>query len=71
VIAPAPTREIVQQLKQARFTPRDGKGSHATWTCPHGSYSIPVPDGHRTISPDVRRQLDNAIKTCSINCKEE
>ena len=71
MIAPAPTREIVKQLKKAGFTSRDGKGSHTTWTCPHGNYSVSLPNGHRTISPGVRRQVDTAIQTCSTTCKEE
>ncbi|OMC10799.1 hypothetical protein A5735_16770 [Mycolicibacter heraklionensis] len=68
MIAPAPTREIVKQLKKAGFTSRDGKGSHTMWTCPHGTYSVSLPDGHRTISPGIRRQVDTAIRTCSTNC---
>ena len=68
MIAPAPTREIVKQLKDAGFTPRDGKGSHTMWTCPHGAYSVSLPDGHRTISAGVRLQVDNAIAACKSNC---
>jgi len=71
VIAPAPTREIVKQLKRAGFTSRDGKGSHTMWTCPHGRYSIALVDGHRTISPGVRRQVDAAISACAADCKED
>lgn len=69
MIAPAPTREIVKQLKRADFTQRDGKGSHTTWTCAHGNYSVSVTTGHRTISPGVRRQVDAAIEACATNCK--
>lgn len=69
MIAPAPTREIVKQLKDAGFTSRAGKGSHTMWICPHGNYSVSLVDGHRTISPGVRRQVDAAIKTCETNCK--
>ncbi|UVO12023.1 type II toxin-antitoxin system HicA family toxin [Mycobacterium sp. SVM_VP21] len=71
MIAPAPTREIVKQLKRAGFASRPGKGSHTMWTCPHGNYSVSLADGHRTISPGVRRQVDTAIQTCSTNCKED
>lgn len=70
MIAPAPTREIVKQLKAAGFTSRDGKGSHTVWTCAHGRYSVSLVDGHRTISPGVRRQVNTAIETCKTNCKE-
>ncbi|WP_078314738.1 type II toxin-antitoxin system HicA family toxin [Mycobacterium sp. D16Q16] len=71
MIAPAPTREIVKQLKKAGFTARPGKGSHTVWTCSHGSYSVSLADGHRTISPGVRRQVDTAIEACATNCKED
>jgi predicted RNA binding protein YcfA (HicA-like mRNA interferase family) len=70
MIAPAPTREIVKQLKRAGFTQRDGKGSHTVWTCRHGRYSVSVDTGQRTISPGVRRQIDRAIDACDTNCKE-
>lgn len=71
MIAPAPTREIVKQLKRAGFTKRDGKGSHTVWTCPHGRYSVSVDTGHKTISPGVRRQIDAAVAECEGRCKEE
>jgi len=70
MIAPAPTREIVKQLKKAGFTSRDGKGSHTMWICSHGRYSVSLVDGHRTISPDVRRQVGSAINACATNCNE-
>lgn len=70
MIAPAPTREIVKQLKTAGFTKRDGKGSHTVWTCQHGRYSVSVDTGHRTISPGVRRQVDAATKACATDCEE-
>lgn len=71
MIAPAPTREIIKQLKKAGFTSRAGKGSHTMWTCRHGRYSISLVDGHRTISPGVRRQVDAAINACAADCKED
>jgi|GEM_PF-405513 len=71
MIASAPTREIVKQLKKAGFTKRDGKGSHTVWTCPHGRYSVSVDTGHRTISPGVRRQIDAALNQCDTECKED
>lgn len=71
MIAPAPTREIVKQLKKAGFTKRDGKGSHTVWTCPHGRYSVSVDTGHRTISPGVRRQIDAALNQCDTDCEED
>lgn len=71
MIAPAPTREIVKQLKAAGFTSREGKGSHTMWTCAHGKYSISLPDGHKTISAGVRRQVNTAINRCQSDCKED
>ena len=71
MIAPAPTREIVKQLKKAGFTKRDDKGSHTVWTCPHGRYSVSVDTGHKTISPGVRRQINEALHLCETDCKEE
>lgn len=71
MIAPAPTREIVRQLKKAGFTKRDGKGSHTVWTCPHGCYRVAVDTGHKTISPGVRRQIDAAINLCETLCEED
>lgn len=68
MIAPAPTREIVKQLKGAGFTKRDGKGSHTVWSCPHNRYRTTVDTGHRTISPGVRRQVDAAISMCRTEC---
>lgn len=67
MIASAPTRVIVKQLKTAGFTKRDGKGSHTVWTCPHGRYTVTVDTGHKTISPGVRRQIDNAIDLCETH----
>lgn len=69
MIAPAPTREIVQHLKKAGFTKREGKGSHTVWTCPHGRYKVSVDTGHKTISPGVRRPTDAAIAQCETDCK--
>ena len=70
MIAPAPTREIIKQLRAAGFTKRDGKGSHTTWTCEHDRYSISVPTGHRVISPGVRTQVNKAINRCQEECGE-
>lgn len=64
MIAPAPTREIVKQLKIAGFTQRNAKGSHTFWTCRHGIHHISVPTGHRTISPGIRSQINAKIAEC-------
>lgn len=68
MIAPAPSRQVVKQLERAGFAKRDGKGSHTLWTCPHDFYAVSLPDGHRTISPGVRRKVEKAINGCSKNC---
>lgn len=70
MIAPAPSRQIVKQLKDAKFTSRPGKGSHTVWNCRHGRFEVSVATGNKTISPGVRRQVDNAINLCQTNCKE-
>ncbi|GAA2067787.1 type II toxin-antitoxin system HicA family toxin [Williamsia deligens] len=64
MIAPAPTRTIVKQLKKAGFTPQPGKGSHEKFVCPSGRHTVSVPTGHSTISPGVRRQVDATIAAC-------
>ena len=70
VIAPAPSRIIVKQLKDGGFTKRDGRGSHTVWTCRHGRVEVSVTTGHKAISPGVRRQVDNAIRLCQKKCEE-
>lgn len=69
MIAPAPSREIVKQLKKAGFTSRPGKGSHTVWTCSHSRVSVSVPTGHKTISPAVRRDVNKTIAACASSCK--
>lgn len=71
MIAPAPSRVIVKQLKDAGFTKRDGKGGHTVWTCRHLRIEVSVTTGHKTISPGVRRQVDNAIRLCRKECEKE
>ena len=62
MITPAPTREIVNRLKNAGFSKRDGKGSHTVWTCRHRRYRVTVDTGHRSISPGVRRQVETEAR---------
>lgn len=54
------TQKIVKRLKAAGFTSVDAKGSHTKWVHRSGA-SVVVPTGHRTISPGVVRQVNNAI----------
>ncbi|MGU3293874.1 type II toxin-antitoxin system HicA family toxin [Williamsia sp. M5A3_1d] len=64
MIASAPTRTIVKQLKKAGFTGQSGKGSHEKFVCPTGQHAVSVPTGHSTISPGVRRQVEATIAAC-------
>ena len=60
MVSEQPTRTMVKRLKDAEFTNARTVGSHSMWVHPSG-VQIPVPDGHRTISPGVVRQIDKAI----------
>lgn len=60
MIAEQPTKKIQKRLRDAGFTPGRKSGSHTFWTGPSGA-SIALPDGHRTISPGVVRQVEKAI----------
>ncbi|GAA1334471.1 hypothetical protein GCM10028787_32950 [Brachybacterium horti] len=49
-------------LRKAGFTiTKNPSGSHTTWGHPDGR-SIPVPTGHRTISPGVYRKILDILK---------
>ena len=61
MVSEEPTRKVTKRLKAAGFTRTDAEGSHAKWTHPSGVW-IALPDGHKTISPGVVRQVNNAIK---------
>lgn len=51
----------MRQLRAAGFVPVRRSGSHTWWE--HGSgVGVAVPDGHRTISPGVYRNIERAIK---------
>jgi len=60
VVKEEPTRKITKRLKAAGFTRTDAEGSHGKGTHPSGA-QVSIPDGHRTISPGVVRQVNNAI----------
>ncbi|GAB09002.1 hypothetical protein GOARA_026_00320 [Gordonia araii NBRC 100433] len=62
MIGEAPTRTIIKRLKAAGFSPRNAIGSHTVWVSPSGNYKVSLPDGHRTISPGVHRQVNKAIE---------
>jgi predicted RNA binding protein YcfA (HicA-like mRNA interferase family) len=60
MVSEEPTRKLVKRLKDAGFTPARTVGSHTTYV--NGSVSVTVPDGHKTISPGVVRQVNKAIQ---------
>jgi predicted RNA binding protein YcfA (HicA-like mRNA interferase family) len=60
MVSEQPARKVVQMLKKAGFIADRSVGSHTVWV--NGSVVVSVPDGHRTISPGVVRQVTNAIK---------
>ncbi|MGV9709339.1 type II toxin-antitoxin system HicA family toxin [Gordonia sp. NPDC003424] len=67
MIAPAPTRAVVKLLKSAGFTGRVSKGSHTVWVCRSGRHRVSIPDGHKTISPGVHRQVLATIAACTCS----
>jgi predicted RNA binding protein YcfA (HicA-like mRNA interferase family) len=60
VVSEEPTRTLVKRLKKAGFVRTEGSGSHGRWQHPSGPLVF-IPDGHRTISPGVVRQVNDAI----------
>lgn len=60
MVSEQPTRKIVKALRDAGFKPLRTSGSHTVWG--KGSVAVTVPDGHKTISPGVVRQVNNAIQ---------
>jgi predicted RNA binding protein YcfA (HicA-like mRNA interferase family) len=55
-----PARSVTKRLRKAGFTATDAEGSHTKWIHQLGPRVI-LPDGHRTISPGVVRQVNKAI----------
>jgi len=60
MVSEQPTRKVVRMLRDAGFEPSRTVGSHTWWA--KGSVGVPVPDGHRTISPGVYRKVLKAIE---------
>jgi predicted RNA binding protein YcfA (HicA-like mRNA interferase family) len=54
------SRSVVRRLKKAGFIAARRRGSHTVYE--NGEVSVAVPDGHRTISPGVVRQVDKSIE---------
>ncbi len=61
MIAEQPSRKVTRELRAAGFVPTRTVGSHTRWEHPSG-VAVTVPDGHRTISPGVYRQITKALK---------
>lgn len=55
------TRKVVKALRAAGWVPGHKVGSHTKWIGPNGT-TFPLPDGHRTVSPGVYRNLLKAMK---------
>ena len=56
------TRKVLKMLRKEGFSPlRSGSGSHTIWAHEDGR-KITVPDGHRTISAGVYRQILKTVK---------
>lgn len=67
---PEPTREVTKRLRKAGFTRTDAQGSHGKWVHPLGP-TVTIADGHRTTSPGVVRQVDNAIAEAQRVTKQQ
>lgn len=61
MVSEQPTRKVQRELRDAGWTPIRTVGSHTTWQSPDGR-KVTVPDGHRTISAGVYRQILKAMK---------
>lgn len=55
------TRKVVKALRDAGFVPAEKfVGSHRKWYGPNGEI-VPLPEGHKTISPGVMRKVLKAL----------
>ncbi|MBM7368574.1 hypothetical protein [Gordonia hydrophobica] len=69
MIASEPTRLTLKRLRDAGFTGRNAKGSHALWRCQHGTVTVLVASGHKQTSPALVRKVNKAIAECADNCE--
>lgn len=60
MVSEQPTRKVTKLLKDAGWTPLRTVGSHTSWQGPNGT-SFSLPDGHRTVSAGVYRELLKAM----------
>jgi predicted RNA binding protein YcfA (HicA-like mRNA interferase family) len=62
MVSEQPTRKVTKMMRDAGWTPTRTVGSHTVWTGPNGS-TFSLPDGHKSISPGVMRNLLKAIES--------
>jgi len=62
MVSEQPTRKVVKMLRDAGWNPVRTVGSHTRWESPDRTRGVTVPDGHRTISPGVYRQILKALE---------
>ncbi|CAQ03186.1 type II toxin-antitoxin system HicA family toxin [Clavibacter sepedonicus] len=56
---PQKSRDVKKHLRAAGWVYiRDAKGSHEVWGTSDGSVTLPVPFGHKEITPGVLAQLE-------------
>ncbi|MDQ1113918.1 putative RNA binding protein YcfA (HicA-like mRNA interferase family) [Microbacterium testaceum] len=60
MVSEQPTPKVVKMMRKAGWTPLRTVGSHTVWESPEGA-KFTLPDGHRTISPGVYRNLLKAM----------
>jgi predicted RNA binding protein YcfA (HicA-like mRNA interferase family) len=60
MVSDQPTRKVLRLLKDAGFVAVRTAGSHTTYQ--NGAVAVSVPDGHKTISPGVYRQILRKIQ---------
>lgn len=59
MVKPMPYRDLVQRLREAAFTPRQGKGDHEVWR--NGGVSVTITQS-REVSPGLTRKALRAIE---------
>ena len=58
-VKPQKTRDVLRELRSQGWRRlRDAKGSHEIWVNAGGTAKVPVPAGHREISPGVVQMLE-------------
>jgi len=61
MVSEQPTRKVVRILRREGWVAVRSVGSHTVWQGPN-CRSFTLPDGHRTISPGVYRNLLKAME---------